>query len=229
MSEETLPGRLARVIATRGGLAPPEAPFVIEHREALIYMLCEAAELEHGIMCQYLFAAFSMKDRADEGLTDEQAETVRRWRKQISPRRRPGDAAPGARAEPAVRDRRRPAPVPAELPAARQPLSGRGAPGAAAVRRGGAAPLHVPRAPRGHGAARRTTGSPPSSRAAPRDAARRHRRRAARTSRPSATCTGRSRPASPTWRKSTASGGCSSARRAPRPPGSTSAGRSWSR
>jgi hypothetical protein len=29
---------------------------VIEHREALIYMLCEAAELEHGIMCQYLFA-----------------------------------------------------------------------------------------------------------------------------------------------------------------------------
>ena len=36
-------GRLAQVIATRGGLAPPEEPFVIEHREALIYMLCEAA------------------------------------------------------------------------------------------------------------------------------------------------------------------------------------------
>ena len=34
---------------------------MIEHREALIYMLCEAAELEHGIMCQYLFAAFSLK------------------------------------------------------------------------------------------------------------------------------------------------------------------------
>jgi hypothetical protein len=28
--------------------------FVIEHREALIYMLCQAAELEHGLMCQYL-------------------------------------------------------------------------------------------------------------------------------------------------------------------------------
>jgi CDGSH-type Zn-finger protein/truncated hemoglobin YjbI/ferredoxin len=79
-----LPGRLARVIATRGGLAPPEAPFVIEHREALIYMLCEAAELEHGIMCQYLFAAFSMKEQAGEGLTEDQATTVRRWRKQIS-------------------------------------------------------------------------------------------------------------------------------------------------
>ena len=82
--QQALPGRLARVIATRGGLAPPEAPFVIEHREALIYMLCEAAELEHGIMCQYLFAAFSLKERPDEGLTEDQAATVRRWRKQIS-------------------------------------------------------------------------------------------------------------------------------------------------
>jgi hypothetical protein len=33
-------GRLAEVLATRGGRAAPEAPFVIEHREALIYMLC---------------------------------------------------------------------------------------------------------------------------------------------------------------------------------------------
>ncbi|HEX6451430.1 MAG TPA: ferritin-like domain-containing protein [Trebonia sp.] len=82
--QKALPGRLARVISTRGGLAPPEAPFVIEHREALIYMLCEAAELEHGIMCQYLFAAFSMKERADEGLTEDQVATVQRWRKQIS-------------------------------------------------------------------------------------------------------------------------------------------------
>src|SRR5579872_1294991 len=81
---QAMPGRLARVIATRGGLAPPEAPFVIEHREALIYMLCQAAELEHGIMCQYLFAAFSLKEDTAEGLTEEQAATVRRWRQQIS-------------------------------------------------------------------------------------------------------------------------------------------------
>ena len=58
--------------------------FVIEHREALIYMLCEAAELEHGIMCQYLFAAFSLKEDAGEGLTEDQVETVRRWREQVS-------------------------------------------------------------------------------------------------------------------------------------------------
>ena len=84
MSEMQTGGRLAEVIATRGGLAPPEAPFVIEHREALYYMLCEAAELEHGIMCQYLYAAFSLKQSEDEGLTAEEAEAVQRWRKRIS-------------------------------------------------------------------------------------------------------------------------------------------------
>src|SRR5689334_24951616 len=77
-------GRLAEVLAARGGKAAPEAPFVIEHREALIYMLCEAAELEHGIMCQYLFAAFSLKQREDEGLTQGELSAVTRWRKAIS-------------------------------------------------------------------------------------------------------------------------------------------------
>ncbi len=77
-------GRLAQVIATRGGRAAPEAPFVIEHREALIYMLCEAAELEHGIMCQYLFAVFSLKQSADEGLSAAELAAVTRWRTQIS-------------------------------------------------------------------------------------------------------------------------------------------------
>jgi CDGSH-type Zn-finger protein/truncated hemoglobin YjbI len=84
MSENEIRGRLAQVIATRGGLAPPEAPFVIEHREALIYMLCEAAELEHGIMCQYLYAVFSLKQSQDEGLSAEEADAVERWRKRIS-------------------------------------------------------------------------------------------------------------------------------------------------
>jgi hypothetical protein len=76
--------RLAEVIASRGGLAAPEAPFVIEHREALIYMLCEAAELEHGLMCQYLFAAFSLKQDQAEGLTADELEAVLRWRRVIS-------------------------------------------------------------------------------------------------------------------------------------------------
>src|SRR5947208_9916271 len=77
-------GRLAQLIATRGGKASPEAPFVVEHREALIYMLCEAAELEHGIMCQYLCAACSLKENADEGLSEAEVQAVRRWRGAVS-------------------------------------------------------------------------------------------------------------------------------------------------
>jgi hypothetical protein len=77
-------GRLAQVLASRGGQAAPEAPFVIEHREALIYMLCEAAELEHGILCQYLFAAFSLKASADEGLTEDELAATTRWRRVVS-------------------------------------------------------------------------------------------------------------------------------------------------
>jgi CDGSH-type Zn-finger protein/truncated hemoglobin YjbI len=77
-------GALANVIATRGGRAAPEAPFVIEHREALIYMLCEAAELEHAIMCQYLYAGFSLKQDLDEGLTPGELAAVLRWRKAVS-------------------------------------------------------------------------------------------------------------------------------------------------
>src|SRR5438270_10787820 len=77
-------GRLAEVLRVRGGEAAPEAPFVIEHREALIYMLCEAAELEHGIMCQYLFAAFSLKQRPDEGLTEDELASVSHWRRAIA-------------------------------------------------------------------------------------------------------------------------------------------------
>jgi hypothetical protein len=76
-------GPLARLLETRGGTAAPEASFVIEHREALIYMLCQAAELEHGIMCQYLFAAFSLKESGDEGLTPDELAAVTRWQKQI--------------------------------------------------------------------------------------------------------------------------------------------------
>ena len=76
-------GPLARLLATRGGTAAPEAPFVIEHREELIYMLCEAAELEHGIMCQYLFAAFSLRESEDEGLTADELAAVTRWQRQI--------------------------------------------------------------------------------------------------------------------------------------------------
>jgi hypothetical protein len=77
-------GAFANVLATRGTRATPEAPFIIEHREALVYMLCLASELEHAIMCQYLYAAFSMKQTLDEGLTEAQLQSVDRWRQTVA-------------------------------------------------------------------------------------------------------------------------------------------------
>ena len=55
---------------------------MVAHREQLWWLLAEAAQLEHMIMCQYLFAEFSLKDRGD-GLTVWQAEAVERWRQTL--------------------------------------------------------------------------------------------------------------------------------------------------
>ena len=63
-------GPLASVLAVRRGRGDPHSGG-LEHREALIYTLGKAAELEHLIMLQYLFAAFSLKQKVDEGLTPE--------------------------------------------------------------------------------------------------------------------------------------------------------------
>ncbi len=75
-------GPLTHVLLTRGE-ADPEAPIVLEHREALIYTLGKAAELEHLVMCQYLYAAFSLKESEAEGLTAEAVTAVKRWRKEL--------------------------------------------------------------------------------------------------------------------------------------------------
>ena len=37
-------------------------------REQLLFTLHEAAELEHCLMCTYLYAAWSLKDRDDPGM-----------------------------------------------------------------------------------------------------------------------------------------------------------------
>jgi len=76
-------GRLMHMLASRA-LSDPSAPaMVIQHREALVYTLGKAAQLEQLVMCQYLYAAFSMKERDDEGLTSEQLDAVRRWRREL--------------------------------------------------------------------------------------------------------------------------------------------------
>jgi hypothetical protein len=57
-----------------------ESAIVVERRKELTYLLCQAAELEHALMCQYLYAAFSLKSTAGPGLRAGQLEAVEHWR-----------------------------------------------------------------------------------------------------------------------------------------------------
>jgi len=52
-------------------------------REKLLHALYEAAELEHNLMCTYLYATFSLRDGESEGLSAHEAEVVARWRRTI--------------------------------------------------------------------------------------------------------------------------------------------------
>ena len=56
---------------------------MIDTREELVNALSEAAELEHGLMVQYLFTAFSMKRRVDEGITPVQQALLVDWEQAI--------------------------------------------------------------------------------------------------------------------------------------------------
>src|SRR4030095_6297230 len=55
----------------------------VEHRESLAYALSEAAELEHGLMCCYLYAAFSIGQRCGQRHPRHQG-AVARGRAEIS-------------------------------------------------------------------------------------------------------------------------------------------------
>lgn len=60
-----------------------ERDVVIGSREQLLHLLAEASEIEHTLMCSYLYAAFSLKRAGDDGLSREEGEAVDRWRKAI--------------------------------------------------------------------------------------------------------------------------------------------------
>jgi hypothetical protein len=58
-----------------------EPAIVVEDRKELTYLLCQAAELKHAVMCQYLYATFSLKSTEGPGLREDQVEVVERWRR----------------------------------------------------------------------------------------------------------------------------------------------------
>jgi hypothetical protein len=75
-------GPLANVLAVRRG-KDRDAGGGLEYREALIYTLGKAAELEHLVMLQYLFAAFSLKQSVREGISEEALAAVQGWRRTL--------------------------------------------------------------------------------------------------------------------------------------------------
>ena len=53
-------------------------------REELISLLSSASELEHGLACAFMLVAYSLKNDVSEGgLTNEQAASVRTWRRRL--------------------------------------------------------------------------------------------------------------------------------------------------
>jgi hypothetical protein len=61
----------------------PSSPLVLESRVQLFSALSEAAELEHNLLCLYLYAASSLKRTQAEGVTAGQLEAIARWRRVI--------------------------------------------------------------------------------------------------------------------------------------------------
>lgn len=60
-----------------------EHTIVVEHRKELSFLLCQAAEIEHLAMCQYLYAAFSLRTEPGPGLTETQVSQVTTWRREL--------------------------------------------------------------------------------------------------------------------------------------------------
>src|SRR5687768_846309 len=58
-------------------------PSPVISREAIVHQLYEAAELEHNLMCTYLYAAFSLRSGTADGLTAAEADATARWRREI--------------------------------------------------------------------------------------------------------------------------------------------------
>jgi hypothetical protein len=75
MAKDTNPFRIVRQAQPLSSTATD-----LQKRMHLANLLAEAAEYEHNVMCQYLFAAFSMKREFSEGgVTYEQLEIMRAW------------------------------------------------------------------------------------------------------------------------------------------------------
>jgi CDGSH-type Zn-finger protein/uncharacterized Fe-S cluster protein YjdI len=56
---------------------------VIQDREELYFLLSEAAEFEHAVMCTYLYAMWSLKREESEGVTAPELAAIEGWRRSL--------------------------------------------------------------------------------------------------------------------------------------------------
>lgn len=63
--------------------SPDEPEIIVGSREQLLHLLAEASEIEHTLMCSYLYAAFSLKRAGEPGVSGPQGQALERWRKAI--------------------------------------------------------------------------------------------------------------------------------------------------
>jgi len=56
---------------------------VIQDREELFYLLSEAAEFEHSVMCSYLYTLWTLKSDVAEGVTATELAAIGGWRRSI--------------------------------------------------------------------------------------------------------------------------------------------------
>jgi hypothetical protein len=59
---------------------------VVQDREELIDLLCEAAEFEHTVMCSCLYAQWSLKRGPAGGVTAAELAAIGRWRRSLARR-----------------------------------------------------------------------------------------------------------------------------------------------
>jgi hypothetical protein len=78
-------GPLSHTLASRHGGSREhlEPKLKIENRQALLYTLSKASELEHLIICMYLYASFSLKRDASEGIPEVLVPSVNGWSRQL--------------------------------------------------------------------------------------------------------------------------------------------------
>ena len=123
----------------------------IENREEMLYLLAEAAAIEHNLMCCYLYAAWSLKRGVEDGLSAGRGDRGQGLEGGDHQHRHRGDGPPDTRLQSRGGDRRLAASVAAEFPdsAGLPPLRRHRRPCTVLAR--GPRPFHLSRAAGGRG------------------------------------------------------------------------------